>query len=291
MINIIVNKWFAGKNNQKFYYILFFVLFGLFFVFNLLSLPKEMDERGMFDENIRFLEYKNTNNLSLEKAFEDWDAIIGEKSRSLYITTYITGSPFYSLIRFYLLKLPIHPVVTFNIFNLIVAILFFYAAYLLIKLLFDNIIAIKSLIIMLSFYGVYTVTRFSGRGYIVIGLAFILFGCYFIWKSMLSGKQYYLIYAGIFMGLSWTAGNHMTKLTPGFLIITSIFYTFNYFKQNNFSFKNLLKLFLNFFFLVGSFTIISVVIIKIMSYKFNLDFSSLLLQTGFMKDRAVGSRL
>ena len=70
--------------------------------------------------------------------------------------------------------------VTFNIFNLIVAILFFYAAYLLIKLLFDNIIAIKSLIIMLSFYGVYTVTRFSGRIYSYrisfILLVVILFG-------------------------------------------------------------------------------------------------------------------
>ena len=47
------------------------------------------------------------------------------------------------------------------------------------------------------------------------------------------------------MGLSWTVGNHMTRLTPGFLLVTLIFYIMDYFKQNNFSVKNCSKLLLN----------------------------------------------
>ncbi len=279
--------------NTKIYYILFFVLFAIFFIFNLFKSPKDMIEPCYFDTAIRVVEYQICNNLSLAEMDKIWRSVSGSTSiysidgqYGLYTTT-LYGAPLYSLIRFYLLKLPFHPMITFNILNLIVAILFFYASYLLIKLLFDNDTAIKSLLILLSFYGVYTVTRFAGRGYLVIGLAFILFGCYFIWKSMILEKHRYLIYAGIFMGLSWTAGNLMSRLTPGFLLVALIFYIANYFKQNNFSVKNCSKLLLNLSVFSIFFVVTSVVIIKIISYKFNLDFNSLLLNKKFRIDVAV----
>ena len=274
------------KNKNSIYYVLFFILFGIFFVYNLFSLPKEMDEQSVFDVDVRLVEYKNNNNFSLEQIREVWSSITGSPSSECNIYVNIKSTPFYSLVRFYLLKLPIHPQVTFNIFNLIISILVFYSSYLLIKLLFDNITAIKSLIIMLSFYGLYTVTRFSGRGYMVIGLVFILFGCYFIWKSILSGKQHYLIYGGVFMGLSWNTGNNMTKLTPGFLLITLIFYIIHYLKQNKFSFKKIFDLVLNILLFSGFLIVTSVFVAKIIAYTFEVDtnFWSFLLNKEFRKD-------
>ena len=160
------------------------MLFGIFFVFNLFGSPKDRTDIAYLDTGVRVVEYQICNNLSLAEIHKVWQLVSGDMTYKdgefgLYKATFVSIS-LYALVRFYLLKLPIDSMITFNIFNLIAAILFFLATYLLIKLLFDNDTAIKSLLILLSFYGVYTVMRFAGRGYLVIGLDLIIFGCYFI---------------------------------------------------------------------------------------------------------------
>lgn len=261
------------------YYILFFIIFGLFFVAGVTENPKDLSESGQFELSIRVMNYRNQNNITLEKAYQLLTAtsglgnIVAGKSRLSNDIIYIYIAPFYCLMRTLTMKLPFHTMTSLNLLNLIIVCLFFYGSYLLIRQLFGNNRAIKTLVIMLSFYGTYTVTRFSARGYLVLVYAFILLGCYYIWRAALEERSSFLIMGGIFMGLSWSSGTYAIKFTPAFLSITLAFYLFHLFRKDNYALSLTLirKAFYDILLLLTAFAVTTVVISMVVVYFFKLD--------------------
>ena len=285
------NSWIAISDvklllNNKMYFKIFYFFFFIIFIAGILYLPKEMNEQVWLDVDIRLLEYKIQNNISLEETNAVWNSITASNNPADHLTWSIYGAPLYSFLRSFLLKIPIHPMITYNLFNLLVSMLLFYGSFLLIKLLFDNSIAIKSLLIMLTFQGFYTVTRFSGRGYLVIGLVLIIFGIYFLWKSCLAKYKYGEMLSGLFFGLSWLSGNHMLKITPMLLFVSLIFYLIYQFKNKS-KVSSIIKKLAIFF---VSFLVISLTVSIIISQYFGLgsDWLSFLLNSKFRAEQPVG---